>query len=1683
MQDQRIWRTYIHDRVLTGSAIHAMCETWQTPQKAGAYAEELKRGGVARMYSATGGETSNGTGCALVLANCKVERAKDEGVVYARADGKALAVHLTFKRRKTLVLVTHTPAESDEKLKEEFYRSVGDELRSAYASGEHGVLGSRDCIWVGDHNHIGSDSDCEPRGARALALGAEMERRRLSTMIGATTDAYRRLEPRGADTTHSKAAYSTRLDRAYVSETLMLGTQRIHEVTHEHPARYGVAHRKGGEDAWKASDHHVVRLLYRVSSTEQARRGFTYASEILHTKEGVAGMMSAIGEVLKQGEGEADREKVQEALVRALQEHSSAERRKRRKETQKGRVAAQRHLSELVRRRGQQRTKESKDRVSGEIREARRRLNALTIEEDRQRARRRLTREQIEAGEDDATVHGRYKPKMRSATVSELERKDEDGETVVETTPEGVHRAMGEYWAPVFRTLVDEAAAVSAGRDELLGEIHQKFANRLSASEKRALSMQCVLTRANIRAAIKALKEHTAPGQDGIPVDVYRRARHDDAFIDHLIDLYNQILRRKTMTHNMKNATTTMIYKNKGRESDPHMYRPITVTASEYRILGAAMAGKLQQVMHKLIGRSQIGFRSDAEISENIELMTETIRYCNNDAPERGGAIAICDNEHAFDYVDHGFLWRVLRAFGLPDSFCRMVEAMYDGATTRLKVNDTLGKSIDIKGGCKQGCTISPALYAMTMECLLTLIRKEEGIKPLRIPGELGGDAEGEAAYVKERALADDLAVYMSDPAASIPKLREVLDRFRAMSGQRLNVGKSCVLLLGKDVRGMEEGVRTRGEAAGAGGRRAREWWPGMRFTKEGMKIDKYHGVQLGTTGQVAEQWEKAAAELMERADFDDQIFTPRGLRARKSIARSRHFSRVLYPFRYQVPEPEKVEEVIEEIQRQLDRVVLGKSNWVRLNQARQRRQDGGLGTIDVRATLRAEWASRIRKVLEPSAEGAEPWKNYTLYYLRQAYGPELSQGKRLLTANLSYHRVTSMKAGKITERARQAFKAYGALPRLRPAQVKKPWEQGAGVRLQRALMPKRDVAVVYRALREDEDPRCGLEPPGQRRAGMTTTRDAVKKGSRAASHVISTSLNPVVCLSYAEQWTEETQAAGGVRRSKSAHRIVAIRISAVEGSVHDLDAGEREREGVAGDKAAETYARRSREVVIQSTQVRAAYVPPEAIVASIDTSKLDLPARTRPKPGESGHEAFIKKVPEKAREVLADFARKAEEEVQRLERGEAARDWESGARSTRSAWRREEIERQHLLHNLYLEEVIEEEAGGEGVSGRSSAETEEAAKRWADSGCTRVRDVLALPERVRFLTVEEWSRKYTELSGDRALYAQLLRAVPKEWATGLRSPHADSHRLHSFHRLSSSLYEERWSRDDGQHAAQRWEREEEGIRLQRVGETRVTARRQATMGRDHEVRVQRVKTKEKQGVDASFEACPASMKKCRDLKFPLTLCGEVNLAGENPEEIVVQASRGLVPPRARPLSTLGVKGIRELETAKVYEVARAWDPRSENPHYPQLYKGVTPTEYAQVMRRVLESTSHPAVPLEAQTLLTKTYLSGHQVGHKTKDPRCLRCAKRRSTLSDGEWSTSIEAVQDSLEHSFARCPGGVDELWRRVIRLWNENMGEEIDPEDDRVRLLVDRGEGESVLTEETWRVVHAATVLVIDG
>lgn len=82
------------------------------------------------------------------------------------------------------------------------------------------------------------------------------------------------------------------------------------------------------------------------------------------------------------------------------------------------------------------------------------------------------------------------------------------------------------------------------------------------------------------------------------------------------------------------------------------------------------------------------------------------------------------------------------------------------------------------------------------------------------------------------------LAVYMGSPQTSIPALCATLARFSDMSGQRVNVDKSIVLLLGRD-RQDAENAEDGSDADPA------MWWPGMPFTTLDLCVEKYHGIQL----------------------------------------------------------------------------------------------------------------------------------------------------------------------------------------------------------------------------------------------------------------------------------------------------------------------------------------------------------------------------------------------------------------------------------------------------------------------------------------------------------------------------------------------------------------------------------------------------------------------------------------------------------------------------------------------------------------------------------------------------------------------------------------------------------------------------------------------------------------------
>uniref|UniRef100_A0A8C5N4G5 Reverse transcriptase domain-containing protein n=1 Tax=Leptobrachium leishanense TaxID=445787 RepID=A0A8C5N4G5_9ANUR len=125
-----------------------------------------------------------------------------------------------------------------------------------------------------------------------------------------------------------------------------------------------------------------------------------------------------------------------------------------------------------------------------------------------------------------------------------------------------------------------------------------------------------------------------------------------------------------------------------------------------------------------------------------------------------------------------------LAKFGLDATFLSWIDAIYDNPTGRVRVNGALTDSFQVRNGTRQGCPLSPLLFALTLEPLLSSIRLNPLITGIR----------GYSLHHKVSAYADDLLFMLTDPAVSLQEVVSELDTYGALSGFKINMNKSEIL-------------------------------------------------------------------------------------------------------------------------------------------------------------------------------------------------------------------------------------------------------------------------------------------------------------------------------------------------------------------------------------------------------------------------------------------------------------------------------------------------------------------------------------------------------------------------------------------------------------------------------------------------------------------------------------------------------------------------------------------------------------------------------------------------------------------------------------------------------------------------------------------------------------------------
>lgn len=323
--------------------------------------------------------------------------------------------------------------------------------------------------------------------------------------------------------------------------------------------------------------------------------------------------------------------------------------------------------------------------------------------------------------------------------------------------------------------------SIRAGPQEDVNELVQSLP-RLTECEQNLVNGPLKLD--EVLQAIESLQNRKSPGPDGIGSEFYKR--YKSAIAPVLLAVFNEAYSLRCLPPSFLRSHTVLIPKSKDRAKLLSVtgYRPIALCNVDYKIFAKILASRLQLVIASLVGEHQTCGIRGRTIQTNTHVARSIVELCRGSTNQ--AALVQVDLEKAFDRVSHGFLFTVLSHVQLGKVLLDGIALCYRGASTRLVVNHTLTDSIQLKSSVRQGCPMSPLLFALYLEPLCLRVLTNSNVAGFRL----------HQVEVKVLAYADDLAFFCEDKS-SVQSVMEDVSHFACTSGARVNYEKTSGVWLG----------------------------------------------------------------------------------------------------------------------------------------------------------------------------------------------------------------------------------------------------------------------------------------------------------------------------------------------------------------------------------------------------------------------------------------------------------------------------------------------------------------------------------------------------------------------------------------------------------------------------------------------------------------------------------------------------------------------------------------------------------------------------------------------------------------------------------------------------------------------------------------------------------------------
>lgn len=359
-----------------------------------------------------------------------------------------------------------------------------------------------------------------------------------------------------------------------------------------------------------------------------------------------------------------------------------------------------------------------------------------------------------------------------------------------------VTNTFSDYYAQLYQLPgILPGSAEPQRTNRILQYLTKAHSPQLAASVGEQLDAPISIS--EIEAVIKDLPNGKSPGPDGYTNAYYKK--YSEVLSKPMCAYFTSLASGTAMPSEALIAHITVLLKEGKDHTIPENYRSISLLNTDVKILAKILAKRLKPLLPTVVHPDQMGFIMGREARDNSNRALQLIHWVESQAMTHPCLLLSTDAEKAFDRVDWTYMRAVLFRLGLGPNMLAWISSLYSSPTARVKVNGLLSDTFLIGNGTRQGCPLSPLIFALTLEPLLNKIRLNKDIKGFTV-----GPTEH-----KLSAYADDVLFYVSEPLISLINILAELREFNLLSNFKINYNKSEILSLN-----IYLGLRTQLQAA-----------------------------------------------------------------------------------------------------------------------------------------------------------------------------------------------------------------------------------------------------------------------------------------------------------------------------------------------------------------------------------------------------------------------------------------------------------------------------------------------------------------------------------------------------------------------------------------------------------------------------------------------------------------------------------------------------------------------------------------------------------------------------------------------------------------------------------------------------------------------------------------------------